>query len=275
MLTGLYSAASGMIIQERVQDTIAQNMAGSMMPGFKREEVVIRSFPDVMLYETYRGLSKSTDLPRYNHAIGRVGTGAGVDWVYVDHTPGATQFTDNKSDFVIQGDGYFSLQTPDGQRYTRAGGFLVDKDGYLVNPMGHHVVGQGINNNRIPSPIRVGTEDFYVDPRGFVSVTRPDANGIMNDTIIDQIRIVDFADKDKVFREPGNLFRVEEGSEDNIIPPAEYSVYQGYIEKANSMPTTEMIKLIDSSRIHEASARVVHALDETLEKAVNQVGSVR
>lgn len=275
MITGLYSAASGMIIQEKVQDTIAQNMAGSMMPGFKREEAVIRSFPDVMLYETYRGMSKSTDNPRFNHAIGRVGTGAGIDWVYVDHTPGATQYTDNDTDMVIQGDGYFALQTNDGLRFTRAGSFLVDKEGYLVNPEGHYLVGQGINNNRIPSPIEVGKEDFYVDPRGFVSVKRADGNGIMRDTILDQIRVVDFADKDKVFREPGNLFRVEEGSEDNIIPPERFTVHQGYIEKANSMPTTEMVKLIDSNRIHEASARVVQALDETLDKAVNQVGSAR
>ncbi len=276
MLTGLYSAASGMIIQERVQDTLAQNMAGSMMPGFKREDVVIRSFPDTLLYESYRGLSPSTDKPRYNHAIGRVGTGAGIDWTYVDHTPGATQYTDNKSDMVIDGDGYFALQTPDGLRFTRAGNFMVNKDGFLVNPQGHFVVGQGLNQGRVPSPIQVNTEDFYVDPRGHVVVKRPDPNtGIMNDVILDQIRVVDFENKDLLFREPGNLFRVEEGSEDNIIPPERFRVMQGYIERANTAPTTEMVKLIDSSRIHEASARVVQALDETLQAAVNEVGRVR
>ena len=55
MLTGLYSAASGMIIQEKVQDVISQNLATSQIPGTQRREVVIRSFPDVLLTENLPG----------------------------------------------------------------------------------------------------------------------------------------------------------------------------------------------------------------------------
>lgn len=272
MLTGIYSAASGMIIQQRVQDVIAQNLSGSQMPGFKREEVVIRSFPDVMLTETYRGLSPSTNIPRYNHVIGRVGTGAGVDWKYVNHEAGPMKHTGDDSDFAIVGDGYFTVQTPDGMRFTRSGDFMVDKEGFLINAQGHFVVGQGVNNNNQKGPIYVGQNQFYVNHFGELFTQQPDANGVMRNQLIDQLAVVDFADKDRLFREPGNLFRVEEGDIDNVIIPKQFRVTQGYVEQANTAPTTEMVKMIDSFRIFEASARALRAQDQTLQRAVNDVG---
>ncbi|MGC9328991.1 MAG: flagellar basal body protein, partial [Candidatus Hinthialibacter sp.] len=89
MLTGLYSAASGMIIQEQVQDVIAQNLANSQMPGYQRREAVIRSFPDVMLEAAYQTQGGVHDEGRYNHVIGRLGTGAGLDWIYTDYSRGS------------------------------------------------------------------------------------------------------------------------------------------------------------------------------------------
>ncbi|MBI1389654.1 MAG: flagellar hook-basal body complex protein [bacterium] len=272
MITGLYSAASGMIIQERVQDVLAQNMAGSMMPGFKREETVIRSFPDVMLSETYRGLSPSTDKPRYNHAIGRVGTGAGVDWVYVDYTGGQMRYTGSKTDVSIFGDGFFAVKTPDGMRFTRSGNFVVNDEGYLTTTQGHYVMGQGANNNNEQSPIYVGNKDFYINYYGEVFTQQPDQNGVMRNTLMDQVVVVDFADKNKLFREPGNLYRVEDGDTNNFTIPDKYQVAQGYIEESNTDPTTEMVKMIDSFRTFEASSRVLKAIDQSVGRAVNEVG---
>lgn len=272
MLTGIYSAASGMIIQQRVQDVLSQNMAGAHMPGFKREEVVVRSFPDVMLTETYRGLSKSTDKPRYNHVIGRLGTGAGVDWTYVDHSGGQMKYTGNQNDISIFGEGYFAVQTPDGTRFTRSGDFMVDKEGFLVTPQGHFAMGQGVNNNNQKGPIQVGVNEFHVNHFGEIYAQQPDQNGVMRDVLIDQMVVADFADKDKLFREQGNLYRVEEGDQNNIIIPDNYRIAQGYVEQSNASITTEMVKMIDSYRIFEASSRVLRAQDQTLRQTVNEVG---
>jgi len=85
------------------------------------------------------------------------------------------------------------------------------------------------------------------------------------------MRVVDFEDRDKLFREPGNIFRCEEDDTDNFKIPEQFQVAQGYIEQSNAYPTTEMVKLIDSFRVHEASARVIKALDSTLSKAVNEI----
>ena len=272
MLTGLYSAASGMIIQERVQDVIAQNLATSQIPGTQRQEVVIRSFPDVLLTETYRGLSSSKDKPDYSHAVGRVGTGAGIDWIYTDQTGGQMNYTGNKTDMAMFGDGYFTVLTPDGYRYTRAGNFNVNQNGFLVNQQGHFLVGQGLNNGRNPGPINVGSEEYYVSEQGVISVNRPDQNKIMQSVVLDQIKVTDFTDKQKLFLEPGNVYRVEdEPGKSNYKIPENLRIGQGYVERSNSVPTTEMVKLIDSYRIHEASSRVIKALDQTLQKAVNDI----
>jgi flagellar basal-body rod protein FlgG len=272
MLTGLYTAASGMIIQERVQDVLAQNLATSQMPGSRRQEAVVRSFPDVLLTETYRGVGAANNQARYNHAIGRVGTGAGIDWIYTENSPGQMVYSGNQDDIALFGDGYFTVLTPDGFRFTRDGGFHVNQDGYLVNSQGHYVVGHGINQGRNPGPIQVNSNDYFVNEYGKIFVKQPVGPGqIMQDVFIDQLKIDDFKDKDKLFPESGNLFRVEERDMDNFKIPENLQVAQGYIERSNSIPTTEMVKLIDSYRIHSASARVLKALDQTLEKTVNRV----
>ncbi len=275
MLTGLYSAASGMIIQERVQDIIAQNLANSQMPGYQRNEVVVRSFPDVMLKATYDGLTENTNKNRYNHAIGRIGTGAGIDWIYTDYSGGSFRYTGEPTDLAIDGDGYFTLITPDGMRFSRSGDFQVNTEGYLVNNQGYYVMGQGTQNNRIPGPIQVGRDDFRIGAYGHVYATRRalDAAGnpVEQEYEIDQLRVVDFEDRDKLFREPGNIFRCEEDDTENFKIPERFNVAQGYIEQSNAAPATEMVKLIDSFRVHEASARVIRALDQTLGKAVNEI----
>jgi flagellar basal-body rod protein FlgF len=275
MLTGLYSSASGMIVQERVQDVIAQNLANSQMPGYQRSEMVVRSFPDVMLKASYDGLSTTTNKNRFNHAIGRVGTGAGVDWIYTNSTSGGVRYSGEPTDMAIDGDGYFSLITPDGVRFSRTGNFHVNNEGYLVNNQGYYVMGQGTQNNRTPGPIKVGGDDFRIGDYGYVYTKQKtqDAAGktVYQEVELDQLRVADFEDKDKLFREPGNIYRCEEDDMDNFKIPDHFRVAQGYVEQSNAVPTTEMVKLIDSFRVHEASARVIRALDQTLGKAVNEI----
>ena len=217
-------------------------------------------------------MSGSKNKSEYDHAVGRVGTGAGIDWVYTDQTGGQMNYTGNKTDLAMFGDGYFNVLTPDGYRYTRAGNFNVNQNGYLVTQSGYYLAGQGLNNGRNPGPIYVGNEDFYINEQGMVMVNRPDQNKVNQSVVLDQIKVTDFVDKQKLFLEPGNVYRVEdEAGKSNIKIPENLRIGQGYIERSNSVPTTEMVKLIDSYRIHEASSRVVRALDQTLAKAVNEI----
>jgi flagellar basal-body rod protein FlgG len=272
MITGLYSAASGMVVQMRNQDVLAYNLGNSLIPGFKRESLIIRSFPDVMLQQSYAGIPPSLEQPRYAHAIGRIGTGAGVDWVYTDSSPGQIVYTGNPNDIAIVGDGYLTVLTPDGMRYTRNGTLYRDASGYLSTPEGHYLAGQG--QDGYIQPIKISTDRFTVDPYGKVYEVTVGPTGAEVQTPVDQLRIVDFDNRDLLLKEGNNLYALEPGHEGHIIPPRDLRVAQGYIERANCIPTTEMIHLMECMRNFEANSRVLRKIDDTLRRAVNDVGRV-
>ncbi len=273
MITGLYSSASGMIVQSKVQDVLASNLANSVLPGGKRESLIIRSFPDVTLNATYKGLPESLEEPRFTHAIGRIGTGAGVDWKYTDYQQGHMVHTGNPNDVAIMGDGYFTVLTPDGTRYTRNGRFYRDNEGRLVTPEGHFLAGQGQNSGGTISPITVNSANFFINQYGQVyDETFDPTTGAATRQLVDQIRVVDFDNPDLLFKEGNNLYRLDGDAAQHLIPPQTLKIGQGYIENANTLPTTEMINLMDSQRAFEANARVLRSADETLQMAVRDVG---
>ena len=273
MITGLYSAASGMVVQMKNQDVLAHNLGNSLIPGFKRESMIVRSFPDVMLQQTYAGVPPSLERPRYGHAIGRIGTGAGVDWVYTDSSPGQIVHTGDQNDLAMVADGYFTILTPDGMRYTRNGSFYRDAEGYLTTPEGHYLAGQG--SDGYIQPIKLSSDRFIADKYGNVYDLTTDPNtGVPVQNFVDQLRIVDFRNRDLLMKVGNNLYTLEPGNEDNIIPPRRLGVAQGYIERSNCVPTTEMIHLIDSMRNFEANSRVIRKIDQTLRRTVNDVGRV-
>ncbi len=276
MITGMYSSASGMMVEMKRQDMLASNLATSMLPGGKRENLIIRSFPDVTLNATYKGLTESLEQPRFNHAIGRVGTGAGIDWAYTDYEQGTMVQTGDPHDISLMGDGYLAILTPDGTRYTRNGRFYTDSQRRLVTPEGHYLAGQGTQAGGRISPIRIASPDFEVNEEGKVFDTVYDpATGAATRRNVDTIRVVDFDNRDLLMKEGNNLYRLDAPDPaSHLQAPKRYRVAQGYIEKANSVPTKEMVYLMDSQRAFEANARVLKAADQTLQQAVREVGRI-
>ena len=277
MINGLYSSASGMIVHSRMQEILASNLATSMLPGGKRENAIIRSFPDVTLNATYKGIPESLEDPRFTHAVGRVGTGAGIDWVYTDYTKGHMVHTGNQNDVALMEDGYFTVLTPDGARYSRNGHFYRDVQGRLVTPEGHWLAGQGANSGGRIGPITVNSNNFFITDQGNVyeETYDPVTQLPTGRQFVDQIRIVDVDNPDLLFKEGNNLYRLDADAATHLRAPARLKVAQGYSEQANSVPTTEMIYLMDSQRAFEANARVLRSSDETLRLAVQDVGRVQ
>lgn len=168
---------------------------------------------------------------------------------------GELEPTGNPLDLAIVGEGFFRVQTPQGIAYTRAGNFRIDRDRRLVTPQGYPVLADGAPVIVDPGLARGGlitlpNERFLVHDDGTISV---------DGTVIARLDVVTFDDPNKLKKIGQNLF-VAEGA---LERPAEnFQLRQGYLEKSNVNPLTEIISLIEIHREFEAVQKALKASDE-------------
>lgn len=259
MIRGLYTAVSGMITQEAKQDVITNNLSNSTTVGFKKDNLAIRRFDDVLL-ENY---DKVVGGKNVRNEIGTLSPGSKVDSVNTDFTQGMIQDTGKPTDFAIDGKGFFTVQRNDGinngQYYTRDGHFHVNMKGILVNDSGDTVVGRNLATNQL-EPINVGAGKLTSDVYGNISI---DGNKMY------KLYTVDFNDYNSIKKMGDNLYQGNNAVENNAV------VRQNSLEKSNVNVINEMTDMITTMRSFETSQKIVQSLDETLGKAVNEVGSVR
>lgn len=262
MITGLYSAASGMIAQTEHQDVLAHNLANVGVAGFRKQRMVFRSFPDILLQQLQPSPPAGAEEGRQFLLASRVGTGAGINWAYVDFSNAQARHTGRTADVALLGDGFFVVQTPDGPRYTRNGSFYVDPaDGLLKTVEGSHPV-----EDERGGPLALLDEDFMVGRAGEIF-----RDGVRVGTLA----VVDFANRDLLAPEGASLFRFDgQDLEAQLLAPANLSVQQGSLESGNVDALLESVYLLDSFRNYEANQRVIAALDRTLDRAINDVGTL-
>ena len=240
MIKGLYVSASGMIPHVKKQELSANNISNASSPGFKRDAV----FTKELTRAEKRHVPQMSDWQQPM-----------IDEVYTDFAPGIFDRTGNPLDLAIDGDGFFTLLTPDGQTaLTRSGSFGVDANGFLMFPEGNLVMGEG-------GPIEVGDGDLSVSASGEVSV-----NGIS----VGRIQAQTVLDLDQLHKVGGSLFVVPEGVE--LVPVEKAVIRQGFLETSNVDIVGEMIDMIVSFRSYEANAKAVQSQDQSLEHLFNRVG---
>lgn len=251
-----------MLLEQTRLDVVANNLANSNTAGFKRDSVVVGSFSGILLQrlnDPDQAGPRSLGDP--GRVIGTLGTGAFVQEIAVDMSPGAPRPTGNELDLYIQGNGFFTIQTPDGLRYTRQGSFVQDSQGRLVTPEGYPVLAGGAPVGLPGSRISVaGDGTVYVD-------------GIAAGTL----DIVTAADVGGLRKEGEARFAAVAPGEVPTIPPEPgvptgWTLMTGFVEGANLNPVTEMVDMITVMRAYEANQKAIQAQDETLAKAVNEVG---
>jgi len=240
VIKGIYTSASGMLPRIKKQELTAHNISNVSTPGYKRDAL----FTKELTRAESRLAPKKSDWeePMVNED-------------YTDYTPGIFDKTDNPLDLAIDGDGFFTLELPDGTRaFTRAGTFTVNQDGFLAFPGGPLLLGEG-------GPIEVGSGKVTISQSGKVDVDGFEFDRIVPMTVSDLTRL------EKI----GNsLFAVPEGSE--LIPVTKSTIRQGYLEASNVDIVREMIDMIISFRNYEANARALQAQDQSLEHLFNRVG---
>lgn len=243
MSSSLYVAASGSIIQEKRMEIIANNLANANAVGFKRDKCAFQ-------------VPKPEDAARNTETTSQTGLLAKQPFeTYTDYNQGPLMATGNPLDLGLSGDGFFVVKTPDGERYTRSGNFVLNTDKTLVTQDGHPVVGDG-------GPIVVNAANVTIDETGAV---------IADGKRVGALKIVDFPKPYALQKEGGGLFKT---SDDQIEPieATEVTVNQGFVEGSNINPVVEMTEMIETVRGYESYQRIIQFLGEINAKAANEVG---
>ena len=247
MIRGLYTSATGMLAAQQQSEIIGNNVANVKTPGYKEQLATNSAFP-AHLIERLGGNQASGVVQ-----IGGMGTGVSVDRIALSNVQGAIQTTDVKSDLALMSPGYFVVQTPAGERYTRNGHFQIDANGTLQSPDGYALLGE-------KGPIGPLSSEFSVSADGTI---------LDKGQIVDRLRIVDI---------PENALNSEGQSLYSASQPVQASatiqILQGAVEASNVDISSQMVQMTTVMKAYEANQKVIQTEDSMLDKAVNEVGKI-
>ena len=166
MSNGFYTAAQAMLLQQRRLNTISNNIANVKTNGYKKEETVISSFQENLLYRIENNQKT---------LIGSVSNLQGVDEINFRFDIANLEDTNRSLDIALVSEGFFTVKSNNSIYYTRDGSFNIDSEGYLVTSNGARV--QGTKGD-----IRVIDDQFVVNETGQVF----NSNGQVIDTLLIQ-----------------------------------------------------------------------------------------
>ncbi len=278
MIRGLYTGASGMVVQMHRLDTISNNLANVDLNGYKRDTAINKAFPEILLRRmnddgVYVFPLGSVDSPPI---VGRLGTGVELNEVFTVFSQGSLKQTENPFDLALEREGFLSVLIPEGERYTRNGSFLLNDEGYLVTKHGEFVLGEN-------GPIRLKKNNFVIDqdgviyqnatfagdPRRLVSL---EENEWENLERVDRLKIVDFK-RPRYLQKVGNSFwkdTEESGPAEIVFGGERPKVRQGYLESSNVNVVTEMVRMIEVQRTYEANQKIIQTHDSLLGRLINE-----
>ncbi|MBI3758041.1 MAG: flagellar basal-body rod protein FlgF [Deltaproteobacteria bacterium] len=239
MNAAMYKALSGALVQTRRLEMVTQDLANVNTAGYKGVRLVFR--------EILEG-------PRPRHLP--IGGQVALSEQHTDLSNGNLHDTGNPLDLAIAGEGFFSVQTAHGVRYTRQGAFSLSVSNTVVTPSGEPVLGE-------KGPLRVNGTNVHVAADGAV---------LVDGALVDRLKIVRPRDSLRLAREGSNFFRAEDA--DVELTTEKTQVLQGSIEDANVNPVEAMVSLIDVERQFEAYERAMRTMDGATEKVVNEVGKL-
>ena len=251
MTRGLYISGTGMLLQRRLMENVTNNITNVDTAGYKKDHLVSHSFDDVLVRRW-----NDTNIVGFRKYVGPFGWGTQVDQKYTDFSEGSFEQTDLMTDIALPGDVFFTVETQDGERFLKAGHFVVNPEGYLTDPEGHFVLGTD-------GRINVRDDKFTVTVDGGVYV---------DGRQVSTLRLASFEDIGNLRKQGSNLYYLVDGE---AIEPEEYSVLQGFLENSNVDTGREMVDMMTIYRAYEANQRIITMIDEINGKAVNEIGRLR
>lgn len=256
MLQGLMNSTAGALVQEARLNTVSNNMANLNTTGYKRDQAVF-----------HHRLAEALENPelrrRANAALAPLGGGIYLADNWTDMRDAGSEVpTGNPMDLMLKGEGFFKLTDKDEQavRYTRAGNFRLNNEGYITTDDGRWFPVNSRGNRIFAGQ---NSEVSFNGNRGI------DING----EPADQIMAVNFKSKDLPWlrKEGENLFVAEKKMEEGEFNG---SLLVEYLESSTVDMSREMVEMIQTQRNFDLNMRMITLQDQTLDRAVNQVGSV-
>jgi flagellar basal-body rod protein FlgF len=228
---GSYSAMSGMRSRMDELDRLAGDLANISTPGYKVERAGTESV------EREAAFSAALD-----SAVDVVSGLAKIDF-----KPGVIATTGRDLDAAIEGPGFFVIDTPAGERYTRAGAFTRRADGVLTTGNGEPVLGES-------GEITLSAGAAKIDADGTVK---------SGATVLGKLRIVEFASEKDIARESGSRFRAIPGATPQ--PSENGRLVSGSLEQSNANVVEIMARLTEVTRGFESLQRGVTTLTNELD----------
>ncbi|WP_042195491.1 flagellar hook-basal body protein [Paenibacillus camerounensis] len=291
MIRGLYTAAAGMVTQQRRHDTATQNIANLNTTGYKQVNTVTRSFPDVMISAMSGDTTKQ---------VGRLNTGVFAEQAVSQYLQGDLIESGKTFDFALSGDlqvgdpvtgenilfdgsgkyvnengevtyqpqAFFTVQDNEGNNlYTRNGSFTVNATGEVLSSGGFRVLDAAGN----PLVLEEPTDNLAVD--GLGNLLDP-ATGLPSGT---KLGISIVSRPQELIRDGNGVFHADDANAAEIRyadAGDNLQLRQGYIEGSNVDATQVTVDMNAAYRAYEANQKVIQFYDSSLQKAVNEIGRV-
>ena len=236
MIKGIFLAARSLNNNFQKMGNIANNLANINTTGYKREI----PFSEMLMNEGESKISQYTDF----------GQGSFVK-------------TSSPLDLAIEGNGFFLVQTENGNELTRNGNFNVSDDGFIANGNGDKLMG---------SKGAINLNEFLFDKQHDDIKVQENGSIYIGNQYVDSLQIVQ-AENPSSLQRDSNQNYIPTDDDYYAVEENEYQVMQGYLEESNVNPIIEMESMIKSSKDYQSSYKIVVLLDGSLEKA-NEIGRV-
>jgi flagellar basal-body rod protein FlgF len=237
---------SRQIALRRELDVIANNLANLGTTGFKSESV---------LFEEHLANSARSD----NFSVPQ---DRPVRFVldretHTNMSQGPFEQTGSNLDVAIDGEGFFAIDTPQGERYSRAGGFQISPTGQLITPAGYQVLGTGG-----PIVLDPNETEISIARDGTIS-TKSGERG--------RLRLVRFEEQSQLSKQGDNLYS-SSGAPLPALPRT--TVVQSSIEKSNVQSVLEIGRMIEVTRAYTSLASLMTRTDDLRRTAIERLADV-
>lgn len=228
MDVGLYRMVAAMRTNQQRVEIVASNIANAETLGFKR-----------MLHVAHGAESRAFDTVH-----DQVVTGSAIDL-----QQGILMYTGESLDIALDGDGFFLVESEDGEVMTRAGMLHITNEGVLTTGDGSPVVWEGTRGR-----IDANAGQIKFGPNGQV---------LQDGQVVGKLRLVDVEDSRDVVVDASGRYRLRDGAE---YAPSDATVNQGFLERANVQTVDELVEMIAAQRSFETASQTFRLISESYQR---------